>query len=86
MTAATRERRHARGPQRQPDDERGERDGRAEEAEPGAGALVEVAGHERAVDAGADGAGEDDDVAPELGEGHVTITSPSMSWRCSVQT
>ena len=64
----------------------GERDGRGDEAEAGAGAFVEVARHERTVDAGADRAGEDDDVALELGEGHLTITSPSMSWLCSVQT
>ena len=74
------------GPPGQPDGQAGERDGRGDEAEAGAGALVEVAGHEGAVDAGADRAGEDDDVALELGERHLTITSPSMSWRWRVQT
>ena len=64
----------------------GERDGRDGEAEPGAGAFGEVLRHERAVDAGADRAGEDDDVACELGARHLTITVPSMSWLCSVQT
>jgi hypothetical protein len=38
---------------------------------------------ERAVDTGADGAGEDHEIVPE---GHRTITSPSMSWLWSVQT
>ena len=56
------------------------------EVEAGAGALVEVAGHEGAVDAGADRAGEDDDVGFELGERHFTITVPSMSCLWSVQT
>jgi hypothetical protein len=41
---------------------------------------------EGAVDAGADRAGEDDEVDAELGERHVTITVPSMSLLWSVQT
>jgi hypothetical protein len=80
------ERQDARGPPGQPDGDRREGDGRASEADTGPGAFVEVAGGERAVDAGADRAGEDDEVAPEFGESHLTITSPSMSWLCSVQT
>jgi hypothetical protein len=39
-----------------------------------------------AVDARADRAGEDDDVAFELGERHLTITVPSMSLLWRVQT
>jgi hypothetical protein len=45
-----------------------------------------MAGHKRSVDAGARGAGKDDEVAIEVGEAdHSTITSPSMSGWCSVQ-
>jgi hypothetical protein len=80
------ERECARRPQRECDGEGREEDGRGGEAEPGAGALVEMVGQERAVDPGADCAGEDDDVAPELERAHLTITVPSMSWLCSVQT
>jgi hypothetical protein len=74
------------GPPRQSDDQPDERDGRGNEPEAGTRAFVEVPGYERAVDAGADGAGEDDDVSSQAGEAHLTITSPSMSLLCSVQT
>ena len=75
-----------RRPAREPDGERDQQDGRARKADAGTGAFCEVFRHERTVDPGADGAGEDDDVPPELGEPHLTITSPSMSRLCSVQT
>ena len=71
---------------REPDDESDEQDGGEHEADARARPLVEVVGHERTVDPGADGTHEDDDVPPELGEPHLTITSPSMSRLCSVQT
>ena len=54
-----------------------------DEADARAGAFGEVLRRESAVDAGADRAREDDDVAAEV---HRTITSPSMSWLWSVQT
>ena len=72
-----------RRPPRQPSDQSGESEGRRREAEAGARTLVEVSGHKGTVDAGADRAGEDDGVALELGERHLTTTSPSVSrlWR-----
>jgi hypothetical protein len=45
-----------------------------------------VIGDERGVDPGADGAGQDDHVDPQLGEPHLTITVPCMSLLWSVQT
>src|SRR5688500_17135947 len=78
------ERNGARRTHRQPDGEHGEQDARGDEADSGSGAFCEVRRSEGAMDAGADGAGEDDDVAPEAA--HWTITSPSMSFSCSVQT
>ena len=74
----------ARRPERQADDERREEDGRREEADPRARALAEVCRREGAVDTGADRARDDDDVAAEAR--HRTITSPSMSLLCRVQT
>ena len=73
-------------PPRQPDDESREHDCRGREPEPRPGAFGEVFGRECGVDAGADRAGKDDNVAFELGEVHLTITSPSMSCSCRVQT
>ena len=49
-------------------------------------AFLEVISDESGVDPGADRAGEDDEVRTQLGERHVTITVPSMSLLCSVQT
>ena len=69
--------------QRQHDCEPREQHGRGDEADAGARALGVVRRRERAVNAGADGAGKDDDVAAEV---HLTITSPSMSLLWSVQT
>src|SRR5262245_44772345 len=71
---------------RERDREHGEHDRRDGKPEPGARALLEVLADERAVDAGADRAREDDDVDLQLGEPHPTITVPDMSWLCSVQT
>src|SRR5687767_15259590 len=69
---------------REPDRKRDEQGGREHEAGSRARTLVEVGRHECAVDPRADGAREDEDVAPELGELHLTITSPSMSLLWSV--
>ena len=69
------------------DRERGERDGGAEEPDAESLALGEVLRRERRVDSRADPARDDDGVP--LGDGerdHWTITSPSMSCRCRVQT
>ncbi len=74
------------GPRVSPTASAVEQNGRAREADARTGAFGEVFRQERRVDPGADGAHEDDDVAPELGEPHLTITSPSMSRLCSVQT
>ena len=81
------ERERARRRPHERDSEDGEEDGPGDEATARAGSLCEVGGRERAVDAGANGAGEDDDVALESGcRAHRTITSPSMSRLCSVHT
>lgn len=73
------------GAARQPDGEQRERNGRRDKAAAGARAVTEVLRREGAVDAGADRAGDNDDVAAD-GNVHLTITVPSMSWRWSVQT
>src|SRR5215208_6325137 len=71
----------ARGPHGQRDREPGESEGRCDEADPGARTLGEVLWGEGAVDACADRARDDDEVAS-----HVTITVPLMSCEWSVQT
>ena len=65
----------------------GEQERGGAEADRGRGALCEVVGDERGVDPRADRARKDHEVALQRGQGdHLTITSPSMSRRCSVQT
>jgi hypothetical protein len=76
----------ARRTQSHGDRESDKQDGGRDEAEPGPCAFGEVVWCERAVDAGADRTGEDEDVPPELAGRHRTITVPSMSCECSVQT
>jgi hypothetical protein len=65
------------------DGEGGKEDGGSGESRAGAGSLREVFPDQRAVDPGADRAAEDDDVGTPTR--HLTITSPCMSWLCSVQ-
>jgi hypothetical protein len=76
-----REQKAARRKPRQRHRERRQQHGRPEEAEPGACALFEVLGHDRAVDAGADRAGKHDGVRAELGEdGHSTTASLRITY------
>jgi hypothetical protein len=63
--------------------EGGKENGGNGESRAGAGSLREVFSDQRAVDPGADRAAEDDDVSTPAR--HLTITSPCMSWLCSVQ-
>ena len=65
---------------RQDDRKAGGQDGCQQESDPGPGALAEVIRNEGAVNARADRAGQDDDVDSKLGEPHLTITVPCMSW------
>jgi len=61
---------------RQNDGENGEQGRRDDKADPGARAFPEVIGDERAMDPGADSAGEDHDVGAQFGEGHWLIQLP----------
>src|SRR6188508_282022 len=64
---------------RERDGETRQQEGRAEEPEPRSGAFAEVLGRQSAMDARADRADDDDEVALEAGGLHLTTTSPLMS-------
>jgi hypothetical protein len=76
------ERCDGRRSQRQHDRKRRKPYGGRYEAKAGSRPLREMLRRERGVYAGADPTDDDEKVAGD----HLTITSPSMSWRWSVQT